>query len=224
MRIANAAIHLINILFTLRVLFNEGRIARLQSFHLLFQSITGVPKLFQMRPGRRQLRLKNRRRISYKILFDTRDLGLLVDNLQLLCGVKAPLRIVVAHVGPEAIRKRLWPAAVALIELDALGLCSHHGLLGLHVDLHRGQKGLFALEQDLTAVLTKLRAAEGECEVRGHKLGRPAALTGHTMGVLVGLEKIAFQTFAAVARRTVLADNRLHATLVVFEANLAGHD
>jgi hypothetical protein len=44
------------------------------------------------------------------------------------------------------------------------------------------------------------------------------------MGVLVGLEKIAFQTFAAVARRTVLADNRLHATLVVFEANLAGHD
>jgi len=128
------------------------------------------------------------------------------------------------HIGPEALGNGIWTTSIALIELDALGFSRNHHPLGLHIDLHGGQKGLFALEQNLTAVLAELRAAESKCEVGGQKLGRPAALTGDAMGVLVRLEKIAFQTFAAVARRTVLAHNRLHATLVVFEANLAGHD
>ena len=51
--------------------------------------------------------------------------------------------------------------------------------------LHRWKKGLLAFEKDVAAVFAEFAVAEGQREVGGDEIGRPAALAIYAAGVLV---------------------------------------
>lgn len=77
--------------------------------------------------------------------------------------------------------------------------------LGLHEDLHGGQKTLLALQKDLSAMLAKGLVPEGHWKGGGKKLGAPSLLTGITMGVIVGVNQVGLLTSSAGSNWTMVA-------------------